>query len=90
MCLYVCDVVYILNATPKQHPNANISLILSGCICTQGDAQFSDAVQAAADAYRQERDTKGPASAMRVWEDHKAYIDMTFMPKLQSSLKARF
>ena len=51
---------------------------------------FSDAVQAAADAYRQERDTKGPASAMRVWEDHKAYIDMTFMPKSQSSLKARF
>jgi hypothetical protein len=80
---------------PKQHTNANtqttdISLILSGCIRTQGDAQFSDAVQAAADAYRQERDTKGPASAMRVWEDHKAYIDMTFMPKSQSSLKARF
>ena len=45
----------------------------------QGDAAFVEAVQAGADAYMQERQARGQEAADRLWEDQKAYLDMTFL-----------
>jgi len=44
----------------------------------QGDDRFTEAVQQGADAYRKEKEEMGPEAALRVWEDYKAYLDMTF------------
>lgn len=45
----------------------------------QGDERFTSAVHEAAEKYRQERDANGEEAGMRVWEDHKAYLEMTFL-----------
>ena len=45
----------------------------------QGDERFTQAVHEAAEKYRQERDANGPEAGMRMWEDHKAFLEMTFM-----------
>ena len=45
----------------------------------QGDDKFTAAVHAAAEKYREETDANGPEAGMRVWEDHKAYLEMTFL-----------
>ena len=45
----------------------------------QGDAAFVQAVQAGAEAYRQEKKAHGLDAAMKLWYDHRAYLDMTFL-----------
>ncbi len=45
----------------------------------QGDAAFVQAVQAGAEAYRQEKKAYGLDAALKLWYDHRAYLDMTFL-----------
>ena len=45
----------------------------------QGNDAFVDDVQAGAEAYKREKEANGPDAAMRLWHDHKAYLDMTYL-----------